>query len=426
MLKVRSAIFTLILFTLHSAKAEESINEKQIERFATAITQINHYYIDKVSYTNLFDNAIRGMLTSLDPHSDYLSPKDIKDLQLSTTGEYAGIGIEIIPENGLIKVISPLDDTPAAKAGIQPGDIIIQINQQLVKDISTEEAIKMIQGKVGTTVNLTVLRESNSDTLSFDITREVIQVKSVRSDFYRDKTAYIKIAAFGDNTTAELKEQLTHLMQTNHTTGLIIDLRNNPGGTLNSAIETSDLFLDKGKLQYNNLIVYTKGRLDIDNMEAYATSGDITNGLPIVVLINNGSASAAEILAGALKDQKRAIVLGTQSFGKGSVQTVIPIDYESAIKLTTALYYTPSGNSIQATGIIPDVYAPYTAIPNSNKKIGFDTLNNLQEKHLSNHIASTNTNDSALHTKSQQALLAHKDFQLYQALNLIDGMSARH
>ncbi|MEE3003586.1 MAG: S41 family peptidase [Pseudomonadota bacterium] len=422
-------VFLTIIFQI--TQASDTISEKQIERFATAITQVSHYYIKPVSYEDLFNAAIRGMLTSLDPHSDYLSPKDIKELQASTTGEYAGIGIEIIPENGLIKVISPMRETPAAKAGIQAGDMIIKVDDKLIRDVSTDEAIRMIKGPAGSVVTITVIRENSSDSLVFKIKREIIALKSVQAKMYRDKILYASIDSFGDKTSQQLQNQIERIGKTKNIGGLIIDLRNNPGGTLTAAIETADLFLDRNSTMFNGLIVYTRGRLDIDNMEAYATPGDILQKKPIVVLINNGSASASEIVAGALRDQKRAVVMGTQSFGKGSVQTVIPIDYESAIKLTTSLYYTPNGTSIQANGIIPDVFAPYTKMPKQEQRNNIEKVfEELNESNLSGHLtANSNLNQDntskILARKEEQAKLAYDDFQLYQALNLVDAMIVR-
>lgn len=423
---IKLAKYVITASVCTTALANEGISEKQIERFATAITQINHYYIKPVTYQSLFDSAIKGMLTSLDPHSDYLSPKDIKELQASTTGEYAGIGVEVIPDNGLIKVISPFDGTPAQKAGIKSGDIIVKVGNKLIKDVSTDEAIELIMGPVGSSVQLTILRAGSAEHIVMDVNREIIEIKSVKSKVYRSKLGYTKVANFGDTTAKDVKEQILGMEKSNNIKGMVIDLRNNPGGTLTAAIETSDLFLDKQNLK-NDLIVYTRGRLDIDNMEAYATPGDILKNKPIVVLINNGSASASEILAGAIKDQKRGVVMGTPSFGKGSVQTVIPIDYESAIKLTTALYYTPNGISIQAHGILPDVYAPYTKFPEQEAKNNISAiLDNINESSLDGHITASKTaaqTAADLEKKEKQAELAFTDFQLYQALNLLEAMS---
>jgi len=423
---IKLAKYVITASVCTTALANEGISEKQIERFATAITQINHYYIKPVTYQSLFDSAIKGMLTSLDPHSDYLSPKDIKELQASTTGEYAGIGVEVIPDNGLIKVISPFDGTPAQKAGIKSGDIIVKVGNKLIKDVSTDEAIELIMGPVGSSVQLTILRAGSAEHIVMDVNREIIEIKSVKSKVYRSKLGYTKVANFGDTTAKDVKEQILGMEKSNNIKGMVIDLRNNPGGTLTAAIETSDLFLDKQNLK-NDLIVYTRGRLDIDNMEAYATPGDILKNKPIVVLINNGSASASEILAGAIKDQKRGVVMGTPSFGKGSVQTVIPIDYESAIKLTTALYYTPNGISIQAHGILPDVYAPYTKFPEQEAKNNISAiLDNINESSLDGHITASKTaaqTAANLEKKEKQAELAFTDFQLYQALNLLEAMS---
>jgi carboxyl-terminal processing protease len=412
--------------SLSFAENAGGISEKQIERFATAITQVNHYYIKPVSYQQLFDNAIKGMLTSLDPHSDYLSPKDIKELQANTSGEYAGIGVEVIPDNGLIRVVSPFDDTPAQRAGLQPGDIIIQIDEHLIQEMSTDEAINLIKGPAGTSVELMVIRPGETNNITLNIPREVIQVKSVKSALYRNKTAYIKVANFGDHTAENIKNQIEKIRAEHPINGVILDLRNNPGGTLTAAIDTADLFLDKASIEDNPLIVYTRGRLDIDNMDALATPGDIIKNKPLVVLINNGSASASEIVAGAIKDHHRGVIMGTPSFGKGSVQTVIPIDYESAIKLTTALYYTPDGVSIQAHGIIPDVYAPYKKMPKGKEDNSvLSAIGKFNEANLNGHLTSSAANQESrqlLAKKEKQAELAYHDFQLYQALNMVEAM----
>ena len=409
---------------LSYASTDEYISEKQIDRFATALTQIQHYYLKPTEYQTLFDNAIRGMLTGLDPHSDYLSPQDIEELQTSTTGEYAGIGIEIIPDNGLIKVISPFDDTPAFKAGLEPGDIILKIDDKFIKDISTDEAVSLMKGKPGSHLTLTIMRQGKADPLDFDLIREVISLKTVKSTLYPNNIGYVKISVFNDITTEETKKQIEEMQENTPLKGLIVDLRNNPGGTLESAISTTDLFLDSKNTKYNNMIVYTKGRTELDNIDAYATPNDIMNRKPIIVLINSGSASASEIFAGALQDNNRGIVFGTKSFGKGSVQSIIPIDYESAIKLTTALYYTPSGRSIQATGIVPDVYAPYTKMPKQDQNINL----NLYENNLSGHLLNntnkqSDSNDNIAQNATEKHLeLAKQDFQLYQAINLIKGI----
>lgn len=407
-----------------SSTDSEYISEKQIERFATALTQIQHYYLKETKYQNLFDNAIRGMLTGLDPHSDYLSPQDVEDLQTSNTGEYAGIGIEIIPENGLIKVISPLDHSPAFKAGVKSGDIIFKIDDKFIKDLSTDEAVKLIKGEPGSVVKLTVIRNGEEEPMDFDITREAIDLETVKSTLYPNSIGYVRIAVFNEITTEETKAQVEEMQKEagGSLKGLIVDLRNNPGGLLDTAISTTDLFLDSEHTKYDNMIVYTEGRTDSDNISAYATPGDILHNKPIIVLINEGSASASEIFAGALQDNNRGIIFGTKSFGKGSVQSIIPIDYESAIKLTTALYYTPAGRSIQATGIVPDVYAPYTKAP-KNDQIGIS----YNENELSGHLANaTKQKDSEIaareEAKAKQLELSKEDFQLYQAINLLKGI----
>ena len=408
--------------------SDEYISEKQIERFATALTQIQHYYLKPTEYQTLFDSAIRGMLTNLDPHSDYLSPQDIEDMQTTNAGEYAGIGIEIMPDNGLIKVISPFDDTPAFKAGIQSGDIIFKINNKFIKDLSTDEAVNLITGEPGSNVQLTIIRSGEEEPIDFNVTREAIDLQTVKSTLYPNGIGYVKIAVFNEVTTEDTKKQVEDMeaQADGGLKGLIVDLRNNPGGILDTAISTTDLFLDSKNTKYDNIIVYTEGRTDADNITAYATPNDILHNKPIVVLINGGSASASEIFAGALQDNNRGIVFGTKSFGKGSVQSIIPIDYESAIKLTTALYYTPSGRSIQATGIVPDVYAPYTKAPKQNQSMEMS----LYENDLSGHIANAtaekdNIKDDAdirQEAKAKHLELSKEDFQLYQAINLIKGI----
>lgn len=427
-----------------TADAEQSkrtsleIPVQDIQRFSTVIAQIKRYYIETPTDKELFNNAIRGMLLSLDPHSAFLDEDDLKDLQTVTTGEFGGIGIEIIPENGYIKVISPLDDTPAFKAGMKAGDLIVRINDKIIRKMTVRDAINMIRGKRGTFVDLTVLRKGEKKPLHFNVMRDVVKVASVKNKMLEPGYGYARIVFFQAPAADDLKNAILKLQQEakGQLKGLIIDLRNNPGGLLDSAIHISDLFLDAPKLKYDGLIVYTKGRIPGSDIRAKATPGDMIAGVPMVVLINGGSASASEIVAGALQDYKRAIVMGTRSFGKGSVQTIIPIDRSSGIKLTTALYYTPAGRSIQATGIVPDITVNELKV---NKEQEDKLLDDVDEKDLSGHLGnpkikesdktskeSTNTKESTNPLEDQTAVptnpLVYEDYQLFEALNMLKGI----
>ena len=416
-MKIKIAVCAALLYSMVYANIQPVVSEKQIDRFATVLSQIQYYYLEPTKFDFLFDNAIRGMLTGLDPHSDYLSPSDMAELKTSTDGEYAGIGIEIIPEDGLIKVISPFDDTPAFKAGLLAGDIIFKINDVFVQDISTDEAIKLIKGKPGTSVSISVVRNGTDNPIHLDIKREIISLKTVKHKIYDDHVGYLRISMFNDVTAPESKAAIKTMMKKNNIKGLIVDLRNNPGGTLDAAVATTDLILDKNNAIRDGLIVSIEGRNDIDTFSSYAHTGSVVGKLPIIVLINKGSASASEIVAGALQDNNRAIIFGTKSFGKGSVQSIIPIDYESAIKITTALYFTPAGRSIQAQGITPDVFAPITDFPKNSLRTHADIIT---ESRLVGHIK--NSTGKNAKTPKANMKLAETDFQLYQAINLLNGI----
>lgn len=405
-----------------------SVPLKDIQRFSTVIMQIKRYYIDSIKDDTLFENAMRGMVSSLDPHSSYLDEEDLKDLQTATTGKFGGIGVEIIPESGYIKVISPLDDTPAYKAGIKPGDLIIRIDNKLIKEMTMREAINLIRGRRGSHVALTILRKGEKKPLKILVKREVIKVQTIKTKLLAKGYGYIRIAFFQTPAKQDLENAITNLEKQSGgpLSGLVLDLRNNPGGLLDAAIDVADSFLDLNHLKkYDGLIVYTKGRIPRADVHAKATPGDLIHEVPMVVLINEGSASASEIVAGALQDYKRAIIMGTRSFGKGSVQTVFPIDNTTALKLTTALYYTPSGRSIQAMGIVPDVIVSNLAVTKTdNDEILIDPIN---ESDLSGHLKNGNgksfTENLEEKTKSENAL-AQNDFQLYQALMLLEGINA--
>lgn len=405
-----------------------SVPLKDIQRFSTVIMEIKRYYIEPTKDDTLFENAMRGMVSNLDPHSAYLDEDDLKDLQTATTGKFGGIGVEIIPESGYIKVISPLDDTPAYKVGIKPGDLIIRIDNKLIKEMTMREAINLIRGKRGSHVALTILRKGEKKPLKVLVKRDVVKVQTIKSKLLTKGYGYIRIAFFQSLAKQDLANAIKNLEKQSGgpLKGLVLDLRNNPGGLLDAAIDVADSFLDLNHLnQYNGLIVYTKGRIPKADVRAKATPGDLVHDVPMVVLINEGSASASEIVAGALQDYKRAIIMGTRSFGKGSVQTVFPIDNNAALKLTTALYYTPSGRSIQAMGIIPDVVVSSLTINKTdNDEVLIDPINeNDLSGHLKNATHKTISENLEEKMKSENNL-AQSDFQLFQALLMLEGINA--
>ncbi|MDI1226515.1 MAG: S41 family peptidase [bacterium] len=324
---------------------------KALNLFGDVFEQARANYVEKVEDKKLIEYALNGMLSSLDPHSNYMTAEESKAMEVQNRGEFGGLGIEVTMENSVVKVVSPIDDTPAARAGIQSGDLIVELDGKQVMGMTLSEAIEKMRGKIGTEIVLTVIREGAKEPLKFRLVRDNIQIKSVRSRVIDGKAGYIRITQFNAQTYDGLKKAIADAQKEagDKLMGFILDLRNNPGGLLDQAIKVSDVFIDKGE------IVSTRGRNPEDTRRDNATAGDLTNGLPLVVIINGGSASASEIVAGALQDHKRAILMGTQSFGKGSVQTLFPAPGGGAIKLTTARYFTPSGRSIQAKGITPDL-----------------------------------------------------------------------
>lgn len=407
------------------ASPNQQISMEEIQRFSNAINLIKRYYVTPTDDKVLFDNAIRGMLTGLDPHSTYLDEKDFKDLQITTNGEFGGLGIEVTMEHGAIKVITALVDTPAFKAGIKPGDYIIKLDEKAVQGMELKDAVGMMRGKPGSPISLTIIRMGAQKPMTFQLVRQIIEVKSVKSELYDNNFGYVRLTQFQATTDKDLEKAIAELKikANGQLKGLILDLRNNPGGLLDSAIQISGAFLGKSTKQHPEVIVYTKGRLPGSEFTALSQSDDVINKAPMVVLINNGSASASEIVAGALKDNQRALIIGTKSFGKGSVQTVLPLDEDRGIKLTTALYYTPNGTSIQAQGITPDIIVDEVKVTTSkNDKDPLSALN-LSESTLNKHLVTTNiakTNDAI--TKDDSKLL-QEDYQLYTALTILKGLS---
>ena len=410
--------------TTKTEKETKSSIYQQLDLFGEAFERVRDDYVDEVSSKELIEAAINGMLTHLDPHSSYLNEDGLADMNVQTKGEFGGLGIEVTMENGFIKVVSPIDDTPAFKAGIKAGDFITHLDGKAVLGMSLQEAVDMMRGKVGTPIELTIRREGEAKALKFKVTREIIVIKSVKSEIMGD-IVYVRISSFNNNSDSGVKDAINTAKTKlgSRMRGIVLDLRNNPGGLLNQAISVSDLFLDEGE------IVSTRGRHDSDTKRDLATPGDITDGLPIVILINGGSASASEIVSGALQDHRRAVLMGTKSFGKGSVQTIIQIPEHGALRLTTARYYTPSGRSIQATGIEPDV----TVEPAKIEKIDNDEDGLIKESELkgalevekSQQEAAKKAKDgedlSAIATHTDE--LAKGDYQLARALDLVRGMS---
>jgi len=345
----------IMIFSITISEAEvqtdEQIPTEKIEQFVDIYKRIKEQYVDDIGDAELLNHAIKGMVSGLDPHSSFLSSNDFDELKVGTTGKFGGLGIEITTEDGFVKVISPIDDTPASKAGIKSGDMIIKVGETSLKDMNINDAVKLMRGKPGTEIQITVFRKKTQKTIIFDITRQIIISKGIKSNIFENNIGYVRLASFQSNSTSDLKDEIYKLKKSsdNKLTGLILDLRNNPGGVLGSAVGVSDLFLQEGK------IVYTKGRTTNSQLEYFATPQDILDGLPLLIMVNGGSASASEIVAGALQDNKRATIVGEKSYGKASVQTIQELNDGSALKLTTARYYTPSGRDIHTKGISPDI-----------------------------------------------------------------------
>ncbi|KAF0805208.1 carboxyl-terminal protease [Alcanivorax xiamenensis] len=403
--------------TLHAA-TPESLDDQareagvpvtQLRAFAEVLERVRGAYIEEVDEKELLNAAIRGMLYELDPHSAYLTPDQFEDLQTTTTGEFGGLGLEVTMEDGFVKVVTPIDDSPAARAGIRAGDLILKIDDTFVKGLSLEEAVEKMRGERGSKVSLSILSEGEEQPRTVVLERDRIKVQSVKQEALEPGYGYIRISQFQNNTGMETGKALEKLQKEGNLKGLILDLRNNPGGVLDGAVQVADLFLNKG------LIVYTQGRDEASRNDYRAHAGDQLQGLPLVVLVNGGSASASEIVAGALQDQGRAVIVGNRTFGKGSVQTVLPISGDSALKLTTARYYTPEGRSIQAEGIVPDIKVEVASVKLLKEHLP-------READLPHHLMNQNGENGPAEEPEEEPL-ASRDYPLSQALSILKGIT---
>ncbi|MEW6036716.1 MAG: S41 family peptidase [Pseudomonadota bacterium] len=391
-----------------------------LKTFSEVYGRIQQDYVEPVTDDKLLEDAIRGMLSGLDPHSTYLDQEQYNELKVGTTGQFGGLGIEVGMENGFVKVIAPIDDTPAFHAGVKAGDLIIRLDDKPVKGMSLSDAVKMMRGEPGSPIVLTVVREGVEQPLKITITRDIIKIKSVKSRILEDGYGYLRITSFQSKTGDNMVEAIDEMKKKGALKGLVLDLRNNPGGVLNAAVAVSDAFLESG------LIVYTDGRVEDAKMRFSATPNDIIGGAPIVVLINGGSASASEIVAGALQDHKRAVIMGEKTFGKGSVQTILPTSNGGAVKLTTARYYTPSGRSIQAEGITPDVPISRVKLELAAKSEFAPIKEADLTGHLSNDKAKKGGESKDKDPEKLDEALALQDYPLNEALNLLKGINIVH
>ena len=364
-------VLTLFLFCFLFQQVNSAENDiyKKIDLFGEVLEKINKEYVDEINQSESMDSAINGLLQSLDPYSAYMSPEIFNEMQTETSGEFGGLGIEVSMESGVVKVISPIDDTPASRAGIKAGDYIVKINDVQVQGKSLSEAVDLMRGPVGSGIELTIRRRGERKALIFNVVREIIQIQSVKADILEKNIGYLRLTSFNENSGKQIEREIKKLEKNKDVKSYILDLRNNPGGLLSQAIKISDFFLDNGE------IVSTKSRKPSENRKWFAKKGDLTNGKVLIVLINYGSASASEIVAGALKDHKRAILLGENSYGKGSVQSIIPLKNDGAIRLTVAKYYLPSGKSISEVGVSPDIEIDEE---NDNFRIKTETDNQLE------------------------------------------------
>ena len=395
-----------------SQEAMAPLPLEELRTFTEVFSRIQSDYVEPIDDKKILKDAIQGMLSGLDPHSTYLDPEGYKEIRIGTEGQFGGLGIEVTMENGFVKVVTPIEDTPAAKAGVKTGDLIVRLDDKPVKGLTLTEAVRLMRGKPGSKIKLTIVREGHDKPLKISVVRAVIKLQSVKHKLLEKDYGYVRITQFQGNSAKNLETALRGLHKENSGAlkGLVLDLRNNPGGVLSGAVTISDMFLDKG------LIVYTEGRTADSELRYSATPGDLINGAPLVVLVNGGSASASEIVAGALQDHKRAIIMGTRSFGKGSVQTILPISNGAALKLTTARYYTPSGRSIQASGIEPDIVTEEAKVTLKEKR---ETLKEADlAGHLSNDKKPAAEKHATNHTTNQS-----QDYQLQEALNLLKGIN---
>ena len=393
--------------------SKTSLPLNQLQSFSEVYLKIKQNYVQDITDKELFDNAIKGMLEGLDPHSTFLNEKDFKDLKIGTKGEFGGLGIEVTMEDGFVKVITPIDDTPAFKAGVKAGDLIIEIDSKSVKGLSLNQAVDLMRGKVGKPILLTIARKGENAPIEIKIVRAKIKVKSVKFEIIDKNYGYIRISSFQNKTGQNLYDAISNLNKKskNNIKGYVIDMRNNPGGVLGAAVDVSDAFI-KGKKK----LVFTKGKTANAVYEYFSNDKDLAEDKPIVVLINGGSASASEIVAGALQDHKRAIIMGTQSFGKGSVQTILPITSKTAVKITTARYYTPKGRSIQAKGITPDIIVEDLEL---NPLIKNEMI---KESDLTGHLKNTDKEKSNKEPSLRNKKLEN-DYQLSEAINLLKGLN---
>ena len=388
---------------------------EELKTFTDVFTKIKRDYVVSVDDKTLLENAIRGMLSGLDPHSNYLDSEAYKELQVGTSGKFGGLGIEVGMEDGFVKVISPIDDTPAMRAGVKAGDLIIRLDDTPVKGMTLGDAVKVMRGEPGSEIILTIIREGAKKPLKISIIRDIIRVRSVKSRILEEGYGYVRVTQFQSNSGDSLIDAVDKLRKEskNDLHGLVLDLRNNPGGVLNAAVSISDAFIEDG------LIVYTEGRIEDSSLKFNATPRDVLDGAPIVVLVNGGSASASEIVAGALQDHKRAVIMGTQTFGKGSVQTILPLpNNTSALKLTTARYFTPSGRSIQAQGITPDIKLDAVKLTDADSS----GAGSLKESDLSGHLENSQDAKKKKGKEKKEVSLAKSDYHLYEALNMLKGL----